>query len=339
MVRRFTLAPVSAPLTTVLPVVVGLVLAGPVNPVLGPSFVMAQEQSEEAGGGAVATVDDTQPRTPWGAPDLRGVWDYRTMTPLQRPLEFGDKQVLTEEEAAAYERREGARLDDYDSSPSVHAKWWLDNGREMTADKRTSLITSPADGRLPASTADSRLRSEKRATARALTLGVEDRSLTERCLTFGIPSLPRAYNSNLQILQTPTTVALVSEMIHDARVVPLDGRAHVRDQLRQWHGDARGHWDGDTLVVETTNFSGHGNFRGSTESLRLVERFTRLDASTINYVLTVDDPGTWEAPWTVMVPFAKSDQALFEYACHEGNRGLRNILSNARFAENTGATK
>ncbi len=300
--------------------------------VLAPAPGTAQPNPVEAN-----DLDRGIPRTPWGAPDLQGVWDYRTMTPLERPREFADKKTLTTEEAAEYERLQGERLDDYDRSPSVHAKWWLDNGRQLTADNRTSLIISPADGRLPASTEESKTRAARRVESRRLTAGVEDRSLSERCITFGIVSLPRAYNNNLQVLQTPTSVALVSEMIHNVRAIPLDGRPRLADDIDQWDGDARGHWDGDTLVVETTNFSPKGSFRDATEDLHLVERFTRVGPDRLDYEVTVDDARTWDEPWTALVPLNKSRQPMFEYACHEGNRGLHNIIHNARFAENVEA--
>ena len=269
-----------------------------------------------------------------GAPDLQGVWDYRTMTPLERPREFAGKTTLTREEAAAYERSQGERLDDYDRSPSVHAKWWLDNGRQLTSDNRTSFIISPTDGRLPTSTDESKTRAATRAEARRLTGGVEDRSLSEHCITFGIVSLPRAYNNNVQVLQTPTSVALIAEMIHNVRVIPLDGRPHLSDDINQWDGDARGHWDGDTLVVETRNFSPKGSFLGATEDLRLVERFTRVGPDRLDYEVTVNDARTCGEPWTALVPLNRSRQPIFEYACHDGNLGLYNLLYNARFAEN-----
>ena len=277
------------------------------------------------------------PRTPWGVPDLQGVWDYRTMTPLQRPLELAGKETLTAEEAAEYERRENERLDDYDRAPSVHAKWWLDYGRALTEDRRTSLIVDPPDGRLPAVTEDARRRAAARSERRRLYGGdgADYRGLTERCITFGMPRLPGAYNNNFQILQTPTHVAIVSEMIHDARIVPLDGRPHLRADLRQWHGDSRGYYDGDTLVVETVNFSPKSACRGSTEKLRLVERFTRVGPDTAHYQITMSDPATWTSSWTALIPMTKTDpdQVLYEYACHEGNLGLRNILHNARYEE------
>ena len=302
-----------------------------------PAGAAAQSAAAENPGTAPG-ADWTAPRTPWGAPDLQGVWDYRTMTPLERPRELAGKETLTAEEAAAYEKVQNARLDDYDRSPSVHAKWWLDYGRELTADRRTSLLVDPPDGRLPALTEDARRRAAARSERRRRHGGdaAEYRGLTERCITFGMPRLPGAYNNNYQILQTPTHVAIVSEMIHDARIVPLDGRPRLPDGLRQWHGDSRGYYDGDTLVVETVNFSPRSAFRGSTETLRLVERFTRVGPRTAHYEVTMEDPATWTSAWTARVPMTRTDQAIYEYACHEGNLGLRNILHNARYEEDPG---
>ena len=302
-----------------------------------PAGAAAQSAAAENPGTAPG-ADWTAPRTPWGAPDLQGVWDYRTMTPLERPRELAGKETLTAEEAAAYEKVQNERLDDYDRSPSVHAKWWLDYGRELTADRRTSLLVDPPDGRLPALTEDARRRAAARSERRRRHGGdaAEYRGLTERCITFGMPRLPGAYNNNYQILQTPTHVAVVSEMIHDARIVPLDGRPRLPDGLRQWHGDSRGYYDGDTLVVETANFSPRSAFRGSTETLRLVERFTRVGPRTAHYEVTMEDPATWTSAWTARVPMTRTDQAIYEYACHEGNLGLRNILHNARYEEDPG---
>ena len=322
------------------------VRAGRVARTLAPGAALllmwpAGSAAQSAGGdlagdaAAAAAADWAPPRTAWGAPDLQGVWDYRTLTPLQRPREFAGKATLTAEEAAAYEERQGALLDDYDRAPSVHAKWWLDYGRDLTADRRTSLLVDPPDGRLPAITEEARRRAAARAERRRARPdhSVEDRGLTERCLTFGMPRLPGAYNNNVQILQTPTHVAIVNEMIHDARIVPLDGRTHLTDAVPQWHGDSRGRYEGDTLVVETVNFSPRSAFRGSTAGLHLVERFTRVGPDTVHYAVTLSDPATWTRDWTALVPMTKTDQALYEYACHEGNHGLRNILHNARYAE------
>ena len=277
----------------------------------------------------------TTPRTDWGVPDLQGIWDYRTATPLQRPLQFGDKETLTTEEVAAFEREESERLDDYDRSPSVHAKWWLDYGRQMTDDRRTSLIVDPPDGRIPPVTEAAKERAQARADLRRRrgADAAEFRGLGERCISFGMPRFPGAYNNNFQIFQTPTSVAIVSEMIHDVRVIPLDGRPGLSPEMAQWHGDARGYYEGDALVVETTNFSPKSGFRGATTDLRLIERFTRIDQDTVHYEITLDDPATWSRPWTALVPMKKTGQVMYEYACHEGNYGLGNILHNARYAE------
>ena len=302
------------------------------------AVLLAPAAAQEPAGAAArspAASDWRVPRTAWGAPDLQGAWDYRTMTPLERPREFGDKTTLTAEEAAAYEHEQGERLDDYDLAPSVHAKWWLDYGREMTDDRRTSLIVDPPDGQIPATTDAAKERAAARRDLRRRhgADAAEFRGLGERCLTFGMPRFPGAYNNNVQIFQTPTHVAIVSEMIHNARLIPLDDRPRLGPDMAQWHGDARGHYEGDTLVVETTNFSPKSGFRGATPDLRLVERFTRVGPDTVHYEITLKDRATWISPWTAVVPMTKTDQALYEYACHEGNYGLGNILHNARFAD------
>jgi hypothetical protein len=280
------------------------------------------------------------PRTPDGQPDLQGVWDYRTATPLERPAQFADKEFLSDQEIAEYERRAAARddgrpPDDARSDPSVHPPWWLDYGRTVVATRRSSLIVDPPDGRIPPVTADAQARAaERRAAAkgRGPADSPEDRSLWERCITRGLPEgmLPAGYNNNVQFVQTPGYVVIVSEMIHDARIVPIDGRPHAPATIRSWLGDSRGRWDGNTLVVETKNFSPKTNFRGASGNLRLVERFTRIDRGTIEYRVTMDDPGTWTRPWTVTFPLVRSDGHIYEYACHEANYGLQNILKNAR---------
>ena len=258
------------------------------------------------------------------------------MTPLQRPKEFLGRETLTAEEAAAYEERQNAILDDYDRAPtpSVHARWWLDYGRALTKDNRTALIVDPPDGRIPDTTEAAKQRGAARADRRRQhpSDGVEDRRLGERCITFGMPRFPSAYNNNYLILQTPSHVAIVSEMIHDVRLIPVDGRPPLAG-VSQLHGDSRGHYDGDTLVIETRSFSSKSAFRGSTDGLRLVERFTRVGPDTVHYEVTLADPATWTRPWTALVPLNRTDQTLYEYACHEGNYGLRNILHNARLEE------
>jgi hypothetical protein len=292
-----------------------------------------------------AKKDAHVPRLADGHPDMQGIWDFRSATPLERPARFAGREFMTPDEVVEYERlaleREDGRPPDDARSleeQSVHPVWWLDYGKTVVKTARTSLIVDPADGRMPAQTPDARQRlAARRADAR--THGpadsYENRSLQERCITRGLPEviLPGPYNNNLQIVQTPGYVVLMTEMIHDARVVPLDGRPHAPSTLRAWMGDSRGRWEGDTLVVDTINFTDRTNFRGSGEHLHLVERFTRLDADTIDYRFTVEDPTTWTRPWTVAYPIVKTDGPIYEFACHEGNYGLRDILTGARYEE------
>ena len=276
--------------------------------------------------------------TAWGAPDLSGVWDTRGMTPLERPEQFAEQAFLTDEQAARFERETIARRNDDDITHTVHSKEWLDYGNELYADKRTALIVDPADGRVPPLTAEGRRRADVRRAERAArgpADAAEDRSLFERCLTRGLPTvmLPGPYNGNVQILQTPNEVAILTEMIHEVRIVPLDGRPHLPAAVRQWMGDSRGWWEGETLVVETTNFTAHTPFRGSGANLQLQERFTRVAADTVEYEFTVTDDTTWQQPWSAAFPLTRTDGLVYEYACHEGNYALRNILSYARAEE------
>jgi hypothetical protein len=300
---------------------------------------------------AASTVSSTSamPRTPDGRPDLQGVWDYRTVTPLERPPQFAGKEFLTDEEVAEYERRAAARTDgrppdDPRTDPSVQPPEWLDYGKKMVGGNRSSLIIDPPDGRIPPLTPAAQAKAAARR-AEARTRGAADdpelRTTWERCITRGLPEgvLPAGYNNNLQIFQTPGYVVIVMEMIHDARIIPLDGRPHLRPGSGQWMGDSRGRWDGDTLVVDTINFSEKANFRGSTEGLHLVERFTRTSPTTIDYRFTVDDATTWTKPWTVVLPLVRNDGEIYEYACHEGNRGLANILRQARTMERASEKK
>jgi hypothetical protein len=290
----------------------------------------------------------TAPKTPDGHPDLQGVWDYRTVTPLERPPQFAGKEFLTDQEVADYERRAAARTDgrppdDPRTDPSVQPPEWLDYGKKMVGGNRSSLIVDPPDGRIPPLTAAAQAKAAARR-AEARNRGAADdpelRTTWERCITRGLPEgvLPAGYNNNIQIFQSPGYVVIVMEMIHDARIIPLDGRPHLTKGSGQWMGDSRGHWDGNTLVVDTVNFSEKANFRGSAEGLHLVERFTPTSATTIDYRFTVDDPATWTKPWTVVLPLVRNDGEIYEYACHEGNRGLANILSQARTAERSTTT-
>ena len=268
---------------------------------------------------------------------LQGVWDFRTVTPLQRPPDLAGKAVLTPEEATSYERQAEERRADYDANPTVHAKYWLDYGTRLTRDRRTSLIVVPGDGRVPALTPEAQERANlRRAMRRRLPGSHEDRSLGERCIlsiNAGPPMRPGPYNNNVHLLQIPGYVVLLNEMIHDVRVIPLDGRPHLDENIRQWQGDSRGHWEGSTLVVETTNFTHRTAFQGSSEHMRLVERLTRGDEDTLLYEYTVDDPRSFVGTWSVALPMEKTEGPMFEFACHEGNYGLRNILANARFEE------
>jgi len=295
----------------------------------------------------------TAPRTPDGKPDLQGIWDFRTVTPMERPSEFADRPTLTSDEAAAYERHivEGRNADtnrDKTTSRGVingtnttadvalaYNEFWWDRGTKVVGGLRTSLIVDPPDGRIPALTPAAQKRLEAMDEARERpALGPEDRSVGERCIlgfNSGPPMVPGGYNQNVQIVQAPGYVVLMNEMVHNARIVPLDGRP--QGSLRQWVGTSRGHWDGDTLVVETKNFSRETALRGSSPNLRLTERFTRADANTLLYEFTVDDPTTWTRPWTARVPMQRTDDQIFEYACHEANYGMTNLLQGARFIE------
>ena len=293
------------------------------------------------------------PRTPDGQPDLQGVWDYRTITPLERPIELGEKQFFTDEEAANFEREENRRQnrDLIDSAKGglqypaggvvPYNEFWYDRGNTVTRSRRTSLIVDPRDGRLPPLTPQGRKRMDTREEAqRADQLGhpkadsYEDRPLSERCIlgfNAGPPMTPGAYNNNVQILQSAQYVVLHTEMVHDSRVVPLDRRPH--GTIRQWLGDSRGHWEGNTLVVDTTNFYRETSLPGSSANMHLIERFTRVDADTLLYEFTVDDPSTWTRPWTAQIPMKKSQDLIYEYACHEGNDAMSNMLAGARAEE------
>jgi hypothetical protein len=289
------------------------------------------------------------PRTADGQPDLQGIWDYRSATPLERPARFAGREFMTAAEVAEYERlaaerEDGRPPDDQRTEPSVHPSWWLDYGKTVVKTARTSLIVDPPDGKIPALTAEAQQRLAARRAAARLhgpADSYEYRSLFERCITRGVPEgmLPGPYNNNLQIIQTAEHVVLVTEMIHDARIVPIDGRPHLRPSVREWLGDSVGRWEGDTLVVDTTNFTDKTTFRGAGANLHLVERFTRLDADTLEYRFTVDDATTWTRPWTVAYPMVRTEGPIFEYACHEGNYGLMNILSGARWQEKAEAAR
>jgi hypothetical protein len=302
----------------------------------------------------VAAKPWKSPRTPWGHPDLQGIWDYRTITPLERPSALSEKQFLTDQEAATFEREENRRQNRDLIDPAKgglnyppggvipYNEFWYDRGSSVVGSKRTSLIVDPPDGRLPPLTPlGQKFADAAAAEDRATQLGhpradtYEDRSLQERCIQSAgtLPILPGPYNNNIQIFQSAGNVAIVNEMIHEHRIVPLDARPHLGQNLRPWIGDSRGHWDGDTLVVETTNFSPKMNFRGAGPQLHVVERFTRVAADTLQYEFTVGDSTIWTKPWTAVIPMKQSSEQIYEYACHEGNYALKGILSGARAEE------
>jgi hypothetical protein len=284
-------------------------------------------------------------RTPWGDPDLQGVWTNTTTTPFERPAAHGDKAVLSEEERIELDEQAVRNADRAPKSgdPGTYNDFWFDRGRRSD---RTSLIIDPPDGRLPALTPQAKeLQAEISKARRGAPTTWEDVSLYERCITRSLPGamLPGFYNHNYHILQSPGYVAIVVEMIHDVRIIPTDGRPHLGRTINSWLGDSRGRWEGNTLVVETTNIRPGRELRpsrtvmGGTEQLKVVERFTRVDADTVDYQFTVTDPWMFTRPWTVSTPMAKADIPIYEYACHEGNYAIVNMLSGARKAEREAA--
>ena len=290
------------------------------------------------------------PRTPWGKPDLQGVWDFATLTPMERPPEFADRATLTEEDVANIVARSAQftqflsenGIGSSDTRTGTYDEFWFDFGSDVSADRRTALVVDPPNGRIPDLTPVAR---ERQAARRAYLAehpadSWEDRNLAERCLVgfnSGPPMAPSAYNNVFQLFQTEEHVVILNEMVHDARIVPLDGRDSLDANVRQWLGSSRGYWDGDTLVVETANFRDETNFRGVTRDVRLEERFTRADDDTLLYRFTVSDPRTFERPWTAEVPMSLSSGPTFEYACHEGNYGLEGILAGMRAEEREAA--
>jgi hypothetical protein len=284
----------------------------------------------------------SQSRTPDGQPDLQGVWSNATLTPLERPAALAGRELLTEQEQAQNEKALQPRTK---ASAGTEAHYdFLQYGLDplqakRATSRRTSLIVDPPDGRIPPLTPEAKKRAAARAEARKRSGpfdGPESRSLSERCILMpgeGPPMLPEAYNSNIQFQQGPGYVAILQEEIHDARIIPLDGRPHLGPNIRQLMGDSRGRWEGNTLVVDTTNFTDETNFRGSSENLHVVERFTRVDEDTILYEFTVEDPTTWTRPWKAELSMVKTKGPIFEFACHEGNYGLANNLSGARAQE------
>ncbi len=312
----------------------------------GASFALAQSGAKSY----------TPPKTPDGQPDLQGNWTNATLTPFQRPAELAGKEFFTPEEAAAFERQrvDASNVDKQaprSGDVGAYNNAWWDRGTHVVKSRRTSLIIDPPDGRIPPLTPEAKAKFDANHAefARHPADGPEDRPLTERCILFGgtgPPMLPEPYNNNYQIVQSPGYVTILSEMNHEARIVPLDNRPHVDASVREWIGDSRGHWDGNTLVVETTNLKSSARSRFgvafdgmSDQNMRVTERFTRVDAETILYQATVSDPTVYTKPWTVEISMSRRSEPLYEYACHEGNYGMFGILSGERAKEKAAAGK
>ena len=303
--------------------------------------------------GVVPAVAQTAaPRTAWGQPDLQGVWDFRSITPMERPEDLADREFLTEEEAANLDQEAVARdvrlweqprrRTEAGGSVGAYNNFWMDRGTRTIGTRRTSLIVDPPDGRIPPLTPEGQQRADARQEYRREHPADSwvDFSAGVRCIlgfNAGPPMTPSAYNNNMQLFQTPDHVVLVTEMVHTARVVPLDGRSPLSPDIRQWSGDSRGYWEGETLVIETRNFAEKRRWRGTTEGMHLVERLTRVDADTLVYEFTVTDPETWTSSWTASVPMVLNPEQMYEFACHEGNYAMTNILAGARAEEKAAA--
>jgi len=297
-------------------------------------------------GAAGLTMAQEPRRTVWGAPDLQGVWDFRTLTPLERPRDLGDKAFLTAEEAAEREQaavdrnlevwEREARQTEAGDNVGGYNNFWMDNGTRVI--ERTSLIMDPPNGRLPETTeaAQERRRNSPGSFTVEFPESYTDLSTYDRCIlgfNAGPPITPAAYNQNVQIFQTPDHLVVLTEMVHTARIIPLQGQSHLDDSVGQWSGDSRGRWEGDTLVVDTANFREDTGLYGGDENLHLVERFTLREDGHLLYNFTVDDPTIWESPWSGEYVWKGTDERVYEYACHEGNYAMGNILRGARLLE------
>ncbi|MBM3770004.1 MAG: hypothetical protein FJW27_01700 [Acidimicrobiia bacterium] len=281
------------------------------------------------------------PKTPWGHPDIQGIWNNGTTTPLERPADLADREFLSKEEWATRAKESANRATnrpddpDNDLALAYDNEWW-DRGTPLL---RTSLIVDPPNGKLPALTPEGKKVVDERAAARAkrgYADSYTDRPLQERCLLYhGVPPFPTGYNNNYQIVQTPTHVAIRYEMLAETRMIPLDGRPHFGPKVPQWMGNSRGRWEGDTLVVETTDYNDKATFRFHADhrSLKVIERFTRTSADAIDYKFTVENPTMYTSSFTAILPLVKSEGPIYEYACHEGNIGLANVLRGHRYEE------
>jgi hypothetical protein len=286
------------------------------------------------------------PRTEFGTPDFQGTYTYRTLTPLNRPPELADKEVLTVAEAIEWQQFENRRQDrdliidsvggaGYPPGVISYNNFWYERGVETIADRRTSLVYDPPNGRMPAINAAGQKRRAEIAENRRLSLGPEARTLADRCLQMGgLPMTSGAYNNNMQLIQTKDHIVIVNEMIHRARIIRLNSEHHTR-QLK-WSGDSIAHWEGDTLVIHTQHFYQNQNGRGSSASMQLEERLSWIDENTLDYDFTMQDPDTWDVSWSARLPMRRIEDPLFEYACHEGNHGLPGILAGWRRYESMG---
>jgi hypothetical protein len=323
------------------------------------SLVWAQDAPRPGSSASKGVKTWTAPRTADGQPDFQGSWANNIATPLERPKELAGRQSLSDAEVAAMKKKARELFNNGKSDAAfgdtVFLTVWAnvsgtksgfksvdgetgDYSSVWTVDRdwdnRTSLITDPPDGRQPSLTPEGQKRREANAAARNRpAAGPEDRALQERCITYGSPQLVAGYQSGYQILQSPASVVIVNEMIHDSRVIPLDGRPHLPSAVHQWLGDPRGHWEGDTLVVDTTNYKPRSFMSISSEQLHVIERFTRTGPEILRYEITINDPGTWTKPWSLMIPLRRSSDPYLEYACHEGNIGMAGILTGARAEE------
>jgi hypothetical protein len=338
-----------------------LVILTALVPVTG--VLVAGQAPSSAPKAASGQTTWSPPRTPWGDPDLQGTWDFRTITPMERPAKFASKEFLTESEAAELERENAENDVDRPPSqgnPGTYNQFWMVFGTNVVATRRSSLIVDPPDGKIPALTPEAKKRQTELADARR---GVEadvprpgawleDVAPSVRCIVgfnSGPPMYPAAYNNNVQLIQSPGFVAIHNEMGPSVRIVPVDRRPHLPSHLRQWLGDSRGRWDGNTLVVETMNFlretafgryaGGVGRLGGSGPNILLTERFTLVNPATLFYEATLDDPTTWVRKWTYAIPMRRTEDLIFEYACHEANYGLENILAGAKREADESRTK
>ena len=319
-------------------------------PMLAVVVMVVMTATPAAAQTSSSSSESEAPRTAWGAPDLGGVWDYRTITPLERPEEYGDRAFLTDEEVAELEQGAEDREREADQAPARRAeaieedgnplfvvgccnRFWLDYGTQAQETRRTSLIIDPPNGRQPPKTPEGEKRPGNRSSFGTHAFeSLDDFSFSDRCLgTLGVPIRPIAYNNNVQLFQTEDHVVMFVEMMKTTRIIPIDDRPH--GTLRQTAGDSRGHWEGDVLVVETTNFEYSPSIGGASRNATLVERFRRVSPEILEYEYTIDDPATWTAPWTALQTLRLNPLPIFEYACHEGNYGLTNMLNGARLEE------